>query len=214
MSTKAIRLRLISLAAGLVLFLGACAYSSERSYSESTQTVSVADVSDIVVTVEVGDVTIRSAAGPSVELQTHQQWGDWTPHAEYRVQGSLLEVSADCGAVAGAKCQVDEQLTVPPNITVRVVLKSGRIDAIGIDVPRFDSQTGAGEINIAFSRPPLLVRAHSGAGAVNLTVPADSYRVDARSLSGEVKVDVAQDLNAPYVLDAYAQSGDVHIIRA
>jgi len=186
-------------------------YHVDPQHQESTVTEVIPEVHEVDASVETGWVTVVSGTGASVEMSTHSRSGFWKTRVHHRVEDGVLRATADCGGQLDAVCQIEQRLTVPPGVPVRVHVGQGRIEAVDLKAPRFEAQTDTGDIDLAFAERPALLHAGSGAGSLHLSVPQGNYQVDAGSAAGEVSVDVAQDPRAPRQLYAHTAAGNVRI---
>jgi hypothetical protein len=208
------RRRRVLLAGAAVLVLAGTA-SSVLGAAEplGTTTDTVAGVREIVVTVDAGPVSLHGGAGPDVTVRTTRYGSTFRePDAHVRLDGGVLTVEADCAGAFAGGCHVADDLTVPPGIPVRVRTALGAIEAVDLDVPRFDAETGAGAVSASFVRPPSDVQATSSAGNIILRVPDAGYAVDADTAAGSTRVAVVADPRAPRALTVRTAAGNVSVL--
>lgn len=189
----------------------------------------VAGVRDVVVDVDAGSVTLRGGSGSQVGVRTTRTWVWGAPASERSLVDEVLTVVGRCPEI-GIGCRIDEELTIPHGVTVRVVIGAGSVTVTGLDVPvldlesragsvrvvevtaaRLDVRSRSGGVRVSFLRPPAVARVESGAGEIDLTVPRGRYRVDGQSPSGVELVDVTDDADAARLLVAHSESGRVTI---
>ena len=208
------RRRRVLLAGAAVLVLAGTA-SSVLGAAEplGTTTDTVAGVREIVVAVDGGSVSLRGGAGPDVTVRTTRYGSTFRePDAHARLDGGVLTVEADCAGTFAGGCHVAEDLTVPPGVPVRVRTAAGAIEAVDLDVPRFDAETAAGAISASFVRPPSDVRVTSSAGSVVLRVPDAGYAVDAGTVAGSTRIAVVANPRAPRSLTVHTAAGNVAVL--
>ncbi len=175
-----------------------------------TQTSTFSGVRAIVVEDDIGHVTLTRATGTDVDLRSQLRWAVQAPKPTAVVAGGTLTVRGTCPTLA-AGCGVDEQLSVPAGVPVRVTASLGGITATDLDVPSLDATASAGGVTASFVRTPDHVSVSSSAGDVQLTLPQSVYRVSAATATGQVVVDVPTDPHAERTVDAHASAGDVRI---
>lgn len=90
---------------------------------------------------------------------------------------------------------------------------AGNVRGVGLAGTSVDASSGAGEVRLAFVRPPSNVRAESGAGSVAVVLPDGEtvYRVDADSGAGSRSVDVRTSATADALVYAHSGAGDVTV---
>ena len=144
----------------------------------------------------------------------------------------MLTLTGDCPGFGLGSCDVDQRVTVPAGLRVRIAISSGSIQAADLDlaefdvttdsgsiraagltVPSFHGKTSSGSVVASFTTPPEHVTARSSSGNVTLTVPQGTYNVDAGTSSGQVRVEVADDPDNSRLILAHTSSGDITVAR-
>lgn len=225
--------RIVALAtAGLLVLVGATFLATEvlRS-SDQVRRVLPAEVDEVVITADGGDVVVRAGVSPAVLLNAERRWLLQRPEIRTRYEGRTLFVDAECSAVTDAlRCEVDLDLAVPPATNVRfdseaadVTLRglagvvearteAGDVRAERVEAVRLETSTDAGDVDLDLVGTPTRVVAEAGAGDVRLVVPFGTYRVEADSASGRIDVTgVLRDDLAPQRIEARTDAGDIAI---
>jgi len=134
----------------------------------------------------------------------------------------LADVQAETGAGDVAIHDVHDNLDVHtgagdvqaqnPTSDARLDTGAGDIVATGVRGRDVQAHTGAGAIDLVFTRTPERVEANTGTGPVDLMVPAGRYDIDATTGVGRVSLDgVVHDPDASSSLEAHSGAGNVTI---
>jgi hypothetical protein len=157
------------------------------------------------------DVTVvtGSAAG-GVRVTRHLTWSPWTPAptASERLNGSTLELDADCSGLFGW-CDVDYVVTVPEASDLTVDSESGDVTVAGA----FGStvlKTGSGDIATTRLQATELT-AYADSGDIALELGAVVAAVDVRAGSGDVAVRLPKDARYALSLDTGSGEQDVEV---
>jgi hypothetical protein len=166
--------------------------------------------------------------GHRLELQSHcSVWahiGVGDCGASYTVhvpRGTRLVVDASSGDVRVAR--IRRPVTVDASsgdvhvqdvaAQLRVGADSGEVHVDGYRGTDASVQADSGDIHVTALSAPRRLRTIADSGDVHLAVPDERYRVTVQTDSGDQSVQVRQDPDAPRVIEARADSGDVSIVR-
>lgn len=198
--------------AGLALIGASYLALGHVGVSQETTAASVAGVREIVVDIDSGPVTLIGGHGSDVGIRTtlHRSLTG-APVAGHRLDEGVLTISADCPSFS-MNCNVEERITVPPGIPVRVSTSAGSVEGSELDVPTLDLDTSAGSVTASLVHPPQDVRITTSAGSVELRVPDVGYRVEANTSAGSAQIDVVQDPTAPRTLHLNTSAGNVSVL--
>jgi DUF4097 and DUF4098 domain-containing protein YvlB len=197
------------------------------------QTQFTADsVRELVINQDAGDITLvaGSTAG-QVRVTTSRSWSWQQPPSTHTVKdGVLTHTGESSRSLQLGTSHADQEVTVPPGVTVRVDVSAGNIRATGLDAPHFEVKTESGSIDAtdldvtAFSATTSSgdiqaslfgaterVNARTSAGSVELTVPDAAYELDADTSSGAVRIQVTDEPDAARLISTHTSSGDVTI---
>lgn len=224
-----------AIAAGAVLVFGVSALTiaNQAMTKQDDQTQFTTDgVRELVINQDAGDITLvaGSIAG-QVRVTTTRSWSWQQPPFTHTVKDGVLTLTGESPPFPRlGNSDVDQEVTVPPGVTVRVDVSAGNVRATGLDAPHFEVKTESGSIDAtdldvtAFSattssgsiRASLYgaterVNARTSAGSVELTVPDATYTVDANTSSGQVRIQVTDAPDAARLISAHTSSGDVTI---
>jgi DUF4097 and DUF4098 domain-containing protein YvlB len=223
-----------AVAAGAVLVFGVSALViGNQAMINKDQTQFTTDgVRELVINHDAGDVTLvaGSTAG-QVRVTTSRNWSWQRPLSTHTAkEGVLTLIAGSARFLQLGTSDVDQEVTVPPGVTVRVDVsagniratglhaphfevktESGSIDAIDLDVAAFSATTSSGSIQASLSGATERVNARTSAGNVELTVPDAAYNVDADTSSGTVRIQVTDEPDATRLISAHTSSGDVTI---
>ena len=197
-----------------VLSVGCLAYIAldRPGDADLVRTASVADVRELVVEVDAGPITLVGTPGATVDIRTTLHGSaTGTPRADHQLVDGVLTVRGSCAGLP-LSCHVDEELTVPPGVPVRVNTSAGTVDASRLDVPRLDVVTSAGSVTAGFAAAPQDVRIRTAAGDVDLRLPDVGYRIDADTAVGERRIDVRRDPASPRWVRAETAAGAVTVL--
>lgn len=131
-------------------------------------------------------------------------------HARHALENGVLTITSECTGVP-IGCYVEQDLTVPPGVPVRVDSGAGDVTTNGLDTPRFEATAGASTMRLDFARPPDLVVVRTGPGNVDVRVPDVGYRVEAGTGIGSRDVSVRNDRSAPRTIDVSSAVGNISI---
>jgi DUF971 family protein len=227
--------RVVAVAAGaasvLILAGGGFAVANHAMTQHDRTSFTATGIRGLVVDVDAGDLTLVSGpAGGRVVVDTSRDWAWSQPDASHTVNNGVLTLSGDCPNLGVGTCRVNQRVTVPAGVDVRVSISSGDISATGLNLAGLDVRTDSGDItarninarrvraesnsgNVAasLSGSPDQVIAETSSGNVTLTVPDGAYNVDADTSAGQVHINVEDDPTAEHRLSAHSSAGDVTI---
>jgi hypothetical protein len=210
------------LLAGLVLVAVALAGAAAALHSvggrDETTSFTATGVRELVVHHRAGRISLVPSPDGSVRVTTTRRWSLWAPRTGHAQAGGVLTLSGSCpplGSLGITRCAVDEQVTVPAGLRVRVTTSTGDLVGTDLAVSSLDARVSRGSITASFTRPPDRVLALLDAGSVRLTVPATTYAVDATvpAQAGDLNVQVPTDPAAPRQISAHLSRGDIQILR-
>jgi hypothetical protein len=211
--TLARRTGALTLIAATTVALAGCAGGGAKLTFNDTEK---AKVTEIDLAGHSGDVAVKTSAITETRItRIIRKNGD--PGPSYRLDGSVLHLSTDCGM----NCSVSYQIETPPGIKVSGTLSSGDVNLT--DVASADVTVSSGDVNVNGATGTVKIKATSGdinalsvAGPVTLQSTSGSVRgmdltggpIVARATSGDVqlKVDKATSVTA------VASSGDVQLM--
>jgi DUF4097 and DUF4098 domain-containing protein YvlB len=182
-----------------------------------------------------GDVRVAVGdPGSAVVVRRVLDWSFGTAGSTETVTDGQLDIAARCSIGMGVgACSVDYEVTVPPNLAVRLDSDTGDVDVTGPvgnvtastdtgDVrihgarsARVDASASTGDVEVDFAAPPRDVAAHSSTGDVVVVLPADgtSYDVRTSTSTGDATVTVPTSPAAGRRIDASTSTGDM-VVRA
>ena len=197
------------------------------------QTQFTADgVHQLVINQDAGDITLVAGSTAGQVRVTTSRSSSWQqPTSTHTVQDGVLTLTGNSSRFLQlGTSQADQEVTVPPGVTVRVDVSAGNIRATDLDAPHFEVNTESGSIDVtdldvtAFSATTSSgsiqaslfgaterINARTSAGSVELTVPDAAYKVDADTSSGAVRIQVADEPDAARLISAHTSSGDVTV---
>jgi hypothetical protein len=219
-------LTLVFIAIGALLLLDVAARHT------SATTTRYVNVRTLIVQTGAGDVSLTSApAGGAVVVNTSQTKSLFKPKVRSRMTGAgTLVLTASCPNQLG--CGVRYDLSVPPDVAVRVSAgfgaihatglastssiqlgtTAGGIDANGLNAPDIRLSTGLGDLTAVVTEPTRRLTASTVAGGLSLTVPDVPYALHASSGVGHVSDGAVQvDRAATHSIDARSSLGNVTI---
>jgi DUF4097 and DUF4098 domain-containing protein YvlB len=223
-----------AVAAGAVLVFGVSALTiANQAMTKHEQTQFTTDgVRELVINQDAGDITLvaGSTAG-QVRVTTSRSWSWQQPPSTHTVKDGALTLTGESSRFLQlGTSHADQEVTVPPGVTVRVDVSAGNIRATGLDAPHFEVKTVSGSIDAidldvtAFSATTSSgsiqaslygaterINARTSAGSVELTVPDAAYDVDADTSSGAVRIQVTDEPDAARLISAHTSSGDVTV---
>ncbi len=209
-STSRRRRNLLMIGAATVIVVGGAAAVVMANRTQH-RTDSFAGVSSVVVEVENGNLAISPAGDDTVGVRTtlNAIVGD-LPIADRRLENGVLTITSTCPAVS-VNCYVEDELTIPEGIPVKIRTTTGNIDATDIDVPEFDVETVTGRVSGSFVRPPDRIAISVVTGTVEVTVPAADYQLDARTTTGTIHSDVWNNPGAPRMVQLSTVTGTITV---
>ena len=188
-------------------------------------------VSRVAVAGDSGDVRLRSATVPDVEVRETRRFWLGEPKLRLSLRAGMLVAAVRCPRFA-PRCADDLEITVPARVREATVdVDSGDVEVSGFDArtvtahsdsgdisgERLRSATVAGtsdsgDVRLALDATPRTVKARTDSGDVEVTVPTGRYRIEAKTDSGDVDLDrVVRDDGAANRIDASSDSGDVAV---
>jgi Putative adhesin len=204
------RALLIIGAAAVVVGVGAAAAVMINRTQQIT-TDSFAGVSSVVVEIDNGSIAMSPAGDDKVGVRTTLNgFSGGLPVAGNHLENGLLTITSACPPNS-MNCYVEDELTIPAGLPVKVRTTTGTVDATDLDVSEFDIQTRTGAVTGSFARPPDRVAIAVATGSVELTMPAGSYRFDASTTTGSVRTDVQNDPAAQRTLQLSTGTGDITV---
>ncbi|MEU4563704.1 DUF4097 family beta strand repeat-containing protein [Actinoplanes sp. NPDC023936] len=175
--------------------------------------VEKAKVTDIVMSGASGDVVITTGSVTETRIKRVVR-GSANPGPSYRLTGSTLEISTDCGH----RCSIAYEISAPAGVVVRGQLTSGDMQFSGTGA--IDLKLTSGDVIVQNATGPVKVEATSGdlqvIDAPALTVDFTSGNVIAERIAGPIQAkatsgDMQMDLSAPASVTASLQSGDLNL---
>jgi hypothetical protein len=183
-----------------------------------------------------GDVRVTVGdRGSPVQVRRVLDWSFGTAGSTETVTDGQLDIAARCSTGLGVgACSVSYEVTVPPDLTVRLDSETGDLDVSGPagDVTasthtgdlriqgatsaRVDASASTGDVDVEFASPPQGVTARSSTGDVLVVVPADgtSYDVRTSTSTGDATGTVPSIPGADRRIDASSSTGDVTVRQA
>ncbi len=188
-------------------------------------------VSALVVTSEVGGVTVTGGSGSTATVTAVSTYSRTPPVSTQTVSGGTLRVSYACPTEL--VCGVGYVIAVPRTAAVQVMADAGKIVLSGLAGPvtaKADAgiiaatgltgatvslTTDVGAITADFAAAPAAIRAVTRVGAITLRVPAGAtYTVTADATIGQATVRIAEAPSAPHTITATADVGAILIAYA
>ena len=215
----------------VVVAAGLTVASLALSRTEHRTHVLRGTVSRVAVVGDSGDVRLRSATAPDVEVRETRRYWLGKPKLRLSLRAGMLVAAVRCPRFA-PRCADDLEVTVPAGVReASVDVDSGDVEVSGLDArtvtahsdsgdisgERLRSATVAGtsdsgDVRLALDATPRTVKARTDSGDVEVTVPTGRYRIDAKTDSGDVNLDrVVRDDRAANRIDASSDSGDVAV---
>jgi hypothetical protein len=181
-----------------------------------------------------GDLRVAvGAPGSPVVVRRVLDWSFGAAGSTETVSDGRLDIAAHCSIRLGVgSCDVDYEVTVPPNLAVRLDSNTGDVDVTGAvgDVTAIsktgdvriqgarsqliEAATSTGDVSVELLSAPVDVEATTTTGEVRLILPADgtSYDVVGTSTSDIVTVPTSPD--ADRRVNASSSTGDVVVLAA
>lgn len=173
-----------------------------------------AKVTDIVLTGGSGEVLITTGDVTETRIKRVIR-GSTDPGPSYRLTGSTLSLSTECGA----RCQVGYEISAPAGVAVRGEMTSADLTASGVGA--VDLKVSSGDIAIDGAAGPVTIVATSGdirvADVPSLTVELSSGDITSQRIAGPVQAratsgDITLDVSVPASVTASVQSGDLTVM--
>jgi hypothetical protein len=201
----------------LVALAVAVAALHSVSGREDQTSLTAAGVQELVIGVHAGRIELVPSPDGTVEVTTTRHWSLWAPAPGHRQVGGILALTGDCpplGDLGITHCTVDERVSVPAGIRVRVTASTGDLVATDLAAASLEVHLNRGSIGASFTRPPDRVLVRLDAGDLRLTVPTATYAVDAAAPrnAGHVTVNVPTDPTSPRQVSARISRGDIQIL--
>jgi DUF4097 and DUF4098 domain-containing protein YvlB len=226
-------IRNVVVAGAIVVVAVTALVIGDQAMIKTDQTQFTADgVRELVINQDAGDITLvaGSTAG-QVRVTTARSWSWQQPPSTHTVKDGVLTLTGESSRFLQlGTSHADQEVTIPPGVTVRVDVSAGNIRATDLDAPHFEVNTESGSIDVtnldvtAFSATTSSgsiqaslfgaterINARTSAGNVELTVPDAVYNVDADTSSGAVRIQVTDQPDAARLISAHTSSGDVTI---
>jgi DUF4097 and DUF4098 domain-containing protein YvlB len=225
--------RNLAVAGAVIVVAVAALVVGNQAMIKKDQTQVTADgVRELVINQDAGDITLLAGlTAGQVRVTTSRSWSWQQPPSTHTVKDGVLTLTGESSRFLQlGTSQADQEVTVPPGVTVRVDVsagniratgldaphfevktKSGSIDAIDLDVTAFSATTSSGSIQASLYGATERVNARTSAGSVDLTVPDAAYKVDADTSSGAVRIQVTDEPDAARLISAHTSSGDVTV---
>jgi DUF4097 and DUF4098 domain-containing protein YvlB len=183
-----------------------------------------------------GDVRVAvGAPGSPLVVRRMLDWSFGTAGSTETVTDGRLDIAARCSIRLGVgACSVGYEVTVPPNLAVRLDSDTGDVEVTGpvgnvtastdigdvriegAKADRVDASASTGDIDVELASPPRDVAARSSTGDVVVVLPADgtSYDVRTSTSTGDATVTVPSRPGADRRIDASTSTGDVLVRTA
>jgi hypothetical protein len=90
-------------------------------------------------------------------VTTTRRWSLWAPRTGHAQAGGVLILSGSCpplGSLGITRCAVDERVTVPAGLRVRVTTSTGDLVGTDLAVSTLEDQASRGSITASFTRHP------------------------------------------------------------
>ena len=205
--------------------ISGCMYENNQSDSfEVTEAVE-----QIVIEVDGGDVTLRGEDRATVLVERTVGWdGPQPPEVRAHLEDGVLTLEGGCDS--WSSCEVNHDVILPRSVPVvartgsgdieattltgvlDVETGSGDLDLTQIKSEAFFGETGSGDIDAFFTRPPERVDLSTGSGDVEVELPAAGYEIDVDTGSGDVDIDhTLNDNDSGRLVRVSTGSGDVLI---
>jgi len=188
-------------------------------------------VSTLVVTSQVGSVTVSGGSGPTTTVTEEGTYSSKPPVTTRTVSGGTLTVSYTCPIEL--VCSVRYDIAVPRTATVQVTAQAGEITlsglagqvtakadaglitATGLTGASVSLTTDVGGINADFAAAPATIAAVARVGGITLRVPAGAaYTVTANATVGKATVSIPQAASAPHAITATTDVGAILVAYA
>ncbi|WP_283134790.1 DUF4097 family beta strand repeat-containing protein [Rhizohabitans arisaemae] len=203
--------------------------------SRETKTYQVADaVHTLDVQSGAGDVTVVESDRSGVAVTETLYWGGDRPTTERPVSGGTLTLAYSCGGgLFGIKnCGVDYRVEIPRGMrlvkvgtgagdvrlegvgaTLDIGAGAGDITAVRLVAGRTKAESGAGDVDLAFTDAPDQVEVETGAGDGTLRLPPGPYAVTLHTGAGSETVHIDRDPNAPRKISVQTGAGNVNLLK-
>jgi hypothetical protein len=183
-------------------------------------------VSTLVVTSQVGSVTVSGGSGPATTVTEVSTYSSEPPVTTRTISGGTLTVSYTCPTEL--VCAVSYDIQVPRSAAVHVTAQTGKImlsglagqvtakadagliTAAGLTGTSVSLTTDVGGINADFAGAPATIAAVARVGAITLRVPTGAaYAVTANATVGQATVSIPQASSAPHTITATTDVGAI-----
>ncbi|MEU8242152.1 DUF4097 family beta strand repeat-containing protein [Actinoplanes missouriensis] len=204
------RVALVLAAASMVALTGCDGVVGATMTFDDTET---AKITDIVMSGASGDVVITTGSVTETRIKRVVR-GSANPGPSYRLTGSTLDISTECGH----RCSVSYEIVAPAGVAVRGKVTSGDMRFSGTG--GVDLNLTSGDVIVENATGPVKVQATSGdlqvIGAPSLSVDFTSGNVIAERIAGPIQAkatsgDLQMDLSTPASVTASVQSGDLNL---
>lgn len=134
--------------------------------TEPLTTTDIGDIDTIRISGDSGSVRVAGAESGSTAVsgEVRLQGDLWSPGHEERIDGRTLVLDSWCPVFGTLACAADYRLTVPPEVSLEIVM-SGDSDIAGVD-GALTVDAGGGGIVVQGGDGPL--RLHSSGGAISV----------------------------------------------
>jgi len=192
----------------------------------------------LVVTGDVGDVTVHSSAvGQPIRVVRTFHWtlhrpvDAAVPLTDPGDPNSTATIDSQCGGFRLDNCAVDLDITMPPATALQISVTTGdvRVDgaagalkvrtvtgditATGLRAAEPDLETGTGDLAAHFAAAPSQAQLRTTVGDVTVGLPgAAPYLVRARATVGDTNVSVPTSPRSHLIVDVATQTGDVSVV--
>lgn len=185
-------------------------------------------VTQVVLDVSAGDVTVQTGGGDEVSVQQRLTESVAQPQVRRSWQGDRLTITGDCPtSLLWQGCGIGLVLRVPADVAVdvttddgsvtvrdlcgpvRVTTATGSVTGTGLRSSQVDVRAGTGPVSLGFAAAPDLVRAAATSGLIDVELPADTYAVQATSVTGRSEIGVKEAADAVHRVELQTKTGDL-----
>lgn len=199
--------------------------------SEGERTYSIAEpVRVVAVEAQAARVTVQAGTSQIMVVERFM-FGDERPATSHEVVDETLRlVERGCGGGVNIRCEIEYEITVPPDVAVRVTTRAGQVTvqglmgdltvdtdagavrAMNLRSASVDVATRAGLVELSFAEAPRDVAVQTDAGAIDVVVPEDErYAVEVITDLGTADVTVDRDPDADRRIWAKTNVGSVTV---
>lgn len=177
------------------------------------------------------DVDVKQEDVSSVGIDTKSTYFIDKPTVEHQVDGTALQVKADCGSAwTHASCDTDMTVTVPRGVAVTLdggsghvvldgltgalAIKSGTGDVDGNALLSTDilALSGNGNVDLDLAASPTRLDVSTDNGDIDVVVPTSSYAVQMKSDNGDEALSgITNEADAKRVIRGVSSNGDISI---